>query len=254
VEGCLLASSSKDPNVSDFGYPRGTANANTTALVAAYYGRLLSWLVKGSFVDEYGHTITGGPAYGNLSHWEVFNEPEGCHGLDPQGYVKQYDAVVTQIQEALGPSHDIKFVGLALQDRSLEWISYFLNISNHASPKIPLDVASFHFYANSPSRTNPDDYEGFFPQADGFLGQAQAIADVRASLSPHTKLSCDETGVILPNDNTPGAPTPPPIYWNAAGSMYAYLFAKLAAIGVEVVWEGRKRSVDFVHSSRSIFE
>lgn len=35
-----------DPNVVDWNYPQGNAYANTTANVAAYYGRLLSWLVK----------------------------------------------------------------------------------------------------------------------------------------------------------------------------------------------------------------
>lgn len=59
-----------DPNVVDFGYPRGNARGNTTQLVAEYYGRLLSWLIKGHFVDEFGNTISGGPQY-NLTHWEV---------------------------------------------------------------------------------------------------------------------------------------------------------------------------------------
>ena len=35
-----------DPNVVDWNYPQGNAYANTTQNVAAYYGRLLSWLVK----------------------------------------------------------------------------------------------------------------------------------------------------------------------------------------------------------------
>ena len=35
-----------DPNGVDWNYPQGNAYANTTANVAAYYGRLLSWLVK----------------------------------------------------------------------------------------------------------------------------------------------------------------------------------------------------------------
>ncbi len=84
-----------DPNTVDWSYPRGNALPDTTALVAAYYGRLLSWIMTGSFVDEYGTTHTGGPAYTALSHWEVFNEPEGCHGLDAPGYTLQYDAVVS---------------------------------------------------------------------------------------------------------------------------------------------------------------
>ena len=34
--------------------------------------------------------------------------------------------------------------------------------------------------------------------ADAFLANLKTIAQIRASLSPSTKLSCDETGVILP--------------------------------------------------------
>ena len=55
---------------------------------------------------------------------------------------------------------------------------------------------------------------------------------IRDSLSPETKLNCDETGVILPGDNTPTSPMFPLVYWNAAGAMYAYLFGKVAVEGV----------------------
>eukprot|EP00045_Choanoeca_perplexa_P011844 m.126996 g.126996 ORF g.126996 m.126996 type:complete len:251 (+) comp15790_c0_seq4:873-1625(+) len=59
-----------DPNTVDRAYPKGDATANTTKLVAQYYGRLLSWLVTGEFTDEFGVTHRGGPKY-NLTHWEV---------------------------------------------------------------------------------------------------------------------------------------------------------------------------------------
>jgi hypothetical protein len=32
----------------EWNYPRGNANSNTTKLVAEYYGRLLSWMTKGT--------------------------------------------------------------------------------------------------------------------------------------------------------------------------------------------------------------
>ncbi len=35
-----------DPNDVDWNYPQGNAYSNTTANVAAYYGRLLSWIMK----------------------------------------------------------------------------------------------------------------------------------------------------------------------------------------------------------------
>ena len=90
--------------------------ANTTELLADYYARLLSWLITGALVDEYGRTIEGGPAV-PLTHWEVFNEPQGCHGLDVKAYTEQYDAIVNHIRAKVDPMHRIKFVGLALMQQ-----------------------------------------------------------------------------------------------------------------------------------------
>ncbi|EGD76938.1 hypothetical protein PTSG_07279 [Salpingoeca rosetta] len=226
-----------DPNTADFGYPRGNARANTTRLVAEYYGRLLSWLTNGEFVDEYGTRHTGGPKY-NLTHWEVFNEPQGCHGLNAQQYNKQYDAVVKEIRRQADPNHRLKFVGLAASGQPLDWIASFLNHSNHA-PDTPLDYVSFHFYASCTNRTDPDTYTSFFGDADQFLQQLEKIAHLRSQLSPNTKLSCDETGVILPHDNDPTSPVPPRIYWNAAAAMYAYLVPETTKLGLDVLGESQ---------------
>lgn len=225
-----------DPNVVDWNYPQGSAYANTTANVAAYYARLLSWLVKGTFVDEFGVTHVGGPQY-NLTHWEVFNEPDGCHGLDVQGYTVQYDAVVTAIREAADPEHFIQFVGLALQYPDTDvpsWVAYFLNASNHQAD-IPLDYISFHFYGFPSSRTDASTFEELFPAVDAFIPEAQNIVDIRDALSPLTKLSCDEMGVVLPDDNDNNAVPIPSIYWNAAGAMYAYLVGQMTVLGYDIL-------------------
>lgn len=71
--------------------------------------------------------------------------------------------------------------------------------------------------------------------ADGFLKELDPLLTLRAQLSPQTKLSCDEMGVILPHDNDPDVTAPPPVYWNAAGAMYAYLVSEMAQRGVEVM-------------------
>ena len=103
----------------------------------------------------------------------------------------QYDAIVTEVRRVADPEHryvyldnlaerpsnmsgachalttmadSIKFVGLALETRSLDWMTTFLNKYNHAEG-IPLDAASFHFYANAKNRTDPVGFEGFFPYA-----------------------------------------------------------------------------------------
>lgn len=46
-------------------------------------------------------------------------------------------------------------------------------------------------------------------------------------------------GVILPGDNTPGAATPPDVYWPAAGAMYAYLFGHVSGMGLDVLGESQ---------------
>ncbi|EDQ87299.1 uncharacterized protein MONBRDRAFT_27352, partial [Monosiga brevicollis MX1] len=224
----------EDPNTVDFGYARGNPTPNTTKLLVDYYVRLVSWLITGEMIDEYGKVIGGGPRY-NLTHWEVFNEPENCHGLTTVfDYIAQYDAIVNGIRAKVDPEHRIKFVGLALQDRSMEWIQPFLNASNHA-PDTPIDLVSFHFYASSANRTDPNAYQQFFSDADGFLQEVVQIAAARDQLNPMTALSCNEMGVILPNDNDPTAAIPPQIYFVAAGAMYAYLVPHMTKLGVNVL-------------------
>ena len=62
------------------------------------------------------------------------------------------------------------------------------------------------------------------------------VESIRTSLSPHTRTTIDEAGVILPGDNNiPPSPAFPTLYWVAAASGYAYLFAHLQALGVDVV-------------------
>jgi hypothetical protein len=61
----------------------------------------------------------------------------------------------------------------------------------------------------------------------------KAFSDLRDRLSPTTKLSCDEMGVILPNDNNPGVAIPPAEYWCASAGYFAYMFSKAAVIGIE---------------------
>lgn len=63
VSVCLFRSKRQRPikdttpfavNVPDWDYSDGYAYSNTTENLAAYYGRLLSWIVKGYLIDEFG--------------------------------------------------------------------------------------------------------------------------------------------------------------------------------------------------------
>jgi len=208
-------------------------------LLVGYYQRLLGWIIKGSFVDEEGVTHRNlGQTY-DLTHWEVFNEPEGCHGLDVQSYTKQFDAIVTGVRKTVDPERKIKWVGLALSGREMDWITYFLNPANHDPQVLPLDYISFHFYASANSRTDPNGYSSFFDQADGFFIEAQTIMNLKNQLNPTTKIDCDELGVILPGDTDNNAAPFPLIYWNAAAGFYAYLFGNMAPMGYDVLGESQ---------------
>ncbi|KAH3763378.1 Brefeldin A-inhibited guanine nucleotide-exchange protein 2 [Pelomyxa schiedti] len=223
-----------DPAEVDWDYPKGAPVLDNIPLLADYYRRLVSWMTSAQFVDENGLTHYGGHKY-QLNVWEVFNEAE--HGYDVVTYTKTYDSVVAAIQEA-SPNHTIKFMGIG--GASSDWVPYFIDHSNHNPSTTPLDWISLHFYASCSSRTDPYSYETFFSSADGFIStMVNTVLPQRNSISPSTKIDLDELGVILPDDNTPGAAIPSSSYWPAAGAMYAYLFGKLAPYGVEVFGESQ---------------
>ncbi len=96
-------------------------------------------------------------------------------------------------------------------------------------------MISYHFYAGAKTRTNPQDYEEFFSQLDTFTIEVEQIEEIRKSLSPETRTTIDELGIILPDDNTPGAPQFPMVYWNAGAALYAYAWAKISRQGIDVV-------------------
>ena len=111
---------------------------------------------------------------------------------------------------------------------------YFLNHSNHAS-NIPLDMISYHLYATCDSRTDPSSYEQFFARVDTFLFEVEQIEEIRKALSPETKTNINELGVILPHENNFDSPEFPLIFWNAGAAFYAYAWAKLARLGINIV-------------------
>lgn len=231
-----------DPLATDFGYPGGFSVPvdPTYAQMGEYFARVIHWIVRGWVIAEDGRNITGGPA-APMTHWEVLNEPEGCHGQDPVVYTQIFDAVV-KATRALGV--DLTWVGLALEGpEHYDWYQYFLNESNH-DPSVWDAVVngyiSFHHYGSASSRVDPDAYEEFFPNAIGFAqGIAPNIVAVRNAMSPTTRMSADELGVILPSDNDPSAPDFPDIYWNAAAGMYALEVITLSPLGIDILGESQ---------------
>ena len=208
-----------------------------------YYGRLVSWYTQGGFTDENGKKHTSDHHY-KFPVWEVLNEVDFEHNSTPEKYTIEYDAITSAIH-AVSP--ETKFMGLALAMPSNEtkWYEYFLNPANH-KPGTPLDYISYHFYASpAPSETINEWQYTFFDQADRFLTTTRFIEATRKRLSPGTKTDTDELGVILPTDEEEiraGKALPdriPKLYWNAAGSLYAYLYIGLAKQGIDIVGESQ---------------
>jgi Glycosyl hydrolases family 39 len=227
----------EDPDTPVWNYSQGRHLAVPVSEVADYYRRLVSWYTAGGFTDEYG-TFHRSPHHYRLPYWEVLNEPDLEHSISPQDYTKLYDAIVTAIREV---SPRTRFVGLALADAgSLDYYRYFLDRDNHA-PGVPLDLISYHFYARPGADDTADDYgPTCFPQADRFIGTVGQIEEIRTSLAPATRTTVNELGTILPGAATQADPAPiPDAYWNFSGGLYAYVFARLALLGIDIVGESQ---------------
>ena len=209
--------------------------------VAEYYARLLAWYTDGGFTDEFDKRHESGYHY-SISHWEVLNEIDFEHHIDADTYTRLYDEVVTAMKKV---QPDMKFVGLALaMETDPHYFEYFLDHKNH-KPGVPLDFISYHFYAVPTADETPEvEQFTYFDQADGFLKTVRYIESIRKRLSPETKTTIDELGVISADDNAQGQPghVAKPIensYWNLAGALYAYLFGELTKIGIDVAGESQ---------------
>ena len=233
-----------DPLGEVWDYEQGNALVDPTGYaVGEYYGRLLAHYIEGGFLDEGGRWI---PGYNlTFSHWEVLNELE--HGLSPELYTVLYDAIVAGILRwCPNGAKNLKFMGLALGGIDLNYITYFLNKTNHA-PGIPIDAISYHHYAGSNSRdggANGSDYSAFFPSGEDFVQQIMQVQAARAASDfPNVIMDADEVGIILPDDNdgqwTSLEPGFPAVFWNAAAAYFAYLFGRTSQIGFDVLGESQ---------------
>ena len=231
-----------DPGQVTWSYTQGTElREGGLRDLGDYYGRLVSWYVKGGFVDETGKQHTSLHRF-KIHYWEVFNEPDLEYQMTPLQYTERYDAVVGAIRKV---SPDTKFVGLSLSGPSQfpEMFEYFLNPANHA-PGIPLDMISYHFYAMPDKAQTVDHWQyTFFDQADRFIVTARYIDSIRRRLSPETKVALNEVGSILPadleslagNSKADAEPNIPHEYWNLSGAMFAYIYMEGAKLGIDII-------------------
>jgi hypothetical protein len=231
----------KDPDEAVWTYLDGTELRDPTMKeLGDYYARLVSWYTKGGFRDEYGKLHVSNHHY-KIDYWEVFNEPEFEHQITPEQYTARYDAIVKAIRKV---APKMKFVGISLAypAKQPHFFEYFLNKKNH-QPGIPLDMISYHFYATPPPDLTPEMHPPiFFEQADKFLDTVRFIEATRQRLSPNTGTMINEVGSILPDDihqEIPGMTYRTDAYWNLSGAMFAYLYAQLAQMGIDVIGESQ---------------
>jgi len=231
-----------DPNQVTWDYEQGTELRDPSCKeVADYYARLIGWYTQGGFTDEFGKRHESGYHY-SIPYWEVLNEVDFEHHISPEQYTRLYDEVVLAMKKV---QPDLKFVGLALaMTTKPEYFEYFLDHKNHEQG-VPLDFISYHFYAIPTADQTPEvEQFTYFDQADGFLKTVRYVEAIRKRLSPETKTTIDELGVISADDVAQDQPghVPQPIpnsYWNLAGAMYAYIFGELTKIGIDVAGESQ---------------
>ena len=232
-----------DPNQVVWNYEQGqTLRDPSGKEVATYFSNLLSWYTKGGFTDEFGKRHESGHHY-SIPYWEILNEPELEHQVSAELYTRIYDQTVSAMRKV---QPKIKFVGasLAFPSQNPHFFEYFLDRRNH-QPGVPLDYISYHFYAiPTPDQSPEIQQHTFFAQADGFLNAVRYVDAIRHRLSPATGTMVNEIGAISADDlaQSESGHVSKPIpdsYWNLAGAMYAYIFAELSRIGIDVAGESQ---------------
>jgi hypothetical protein len=227
----------EDPDQIVWNYSQGTQLRDPTFKeVVDYQARLVGWYTQGGFTDELGKWHASGHHY-HIAYWEVLNESDAAdqHVMTPEYYTRIYDAIVARVRQI---SPQMKFMGMALSDPvgGPQFFQYFLDPKHH-QPGIPIDMISYHFYTMPDADETPETMQfTIFGQADKFLTAVRYIETIRKRLSPGTGTDVDELGSMLPDPEAPQLARPiPDSYWNLAGAMWAYTYAHLAAMGIEVV-------------------
>ena len=215
-----------DPDIPMWDYERGSKLQVSLSDLGDYYKRIFQWYTKGGFVDELGESHESGHFY-EIPYWEVFNEIDGEHNMEPDDYVDRFNAVADSIRSVTPAT---RFVGLALSD-SFQMDDYLDTFLDRGHLKDG-DMISFHFYGEEP-------WKKLFKQADYFIGQAEHIAKEvfgRKNSSPKIGLMINELGTFSARE---ASAVDDPLYWNMSAAFYAYTVAKLASSGIQVIGESQ---------------
>lgn len=245
----------EDPAVPWYGYDTGVAPAANLTVLGDYYGRLVSYFVRGGFEDEYGvaYMRPAGPV-GSMPLLEIFNEVDYEHAHTAVSYTLDFDAVVSGVRRWADPGRSINFVGLCLPNiddtaKVVAWSEYFLNASNHAPDvRDALNYIGYHAYPTAGTFTpDPTTFAGMFDYADDFVDNKVAQVDaVIARLSPTTLTFLDETGTDMDQVLNPELPVPAnaPRYWVASAGYFAYMFCRVARASATVRSLGASQLMD----------
>eukprot|EP00912_Choanoflagellata_sp_UC4_P000008 UC4_evm2s7 len=161
------------------------------------------------------------------------------YGQDPRSFTSQFDRVASAVRDV---DPRIKFLGLGLSQNNygtpstnFSFFEYFLNRSNHQKTAPEAQAIDYHYYASPKSRADISSYVTLFDQADEFLKKVSYIESIRKRMSPKTKTFLKELEIIAPEDNKLDPENLPSLFWSASGAYFAYLYAKLAVLKIEVV-------------------
>jgi len=214
---------------------------STLKLAGEYQARLASWYINGGFTDEYGKWHASGHHYA-VEYWEVLNDPDFEGSLRPEDYTRLYDAIVTEVRKVVP---GLKFMGPVVGDIThARYFTYFLDPKNH-QPGIPLDMISYHIFVLPDADESPEVMSyTVFQQADKYLLAAGYIEALRERFAPQARTDVVDVATMLPDPLAPKLAHPiPRSYWNLSGAMFAYLYANLALLGVDVV--GASELIDY---------
>jgi hypothetical protein len=241
-----------------YGYNRGNAPSTDLQAYGDYYGRLYSWYMKGSFLDEYNNLVQSNrPKNFSVRYIEIGNEVDYEHGHTAESYTLEFDAVVKSITAFVDPSQQIKYNGMNLPniddtDQVASWATYFLNKSNHdvsvASNPNAFHSIGYHAYPTSQYKftSDPNSFAQVFLYIDDvFIPKILTLDAIIAALSPNTRTFLDECGLDM--DQVLSAGSPPdnsPRYWVVSGSYFAYLFARVLELHTTVDQVGHSQLMD----------
>jgi hypothetical protein len=217
----------------------GALKDPTGKQVAEYFARIASWYAQGGFTDELGKYHHSGYHY-EIPWWGVLNEPDIEHGFTLEQYTRLYDVVVEAVRKV---SPKTRFKGMGLSTTTPQSVEYFLNPHNHKLGT-PIDMASVHWFSVPPIGQSTDALQySMFDQLSAVIESMAYIDAIRKRLSPQTRISIGEIGILMsedlfavygakPFDTTNHTPK---LWWNLAAAFYAVAFIELSQKGADII-------------------